>query len=37
MGARKALVSCSLVSGGVETATGEMVAVKVPPEWFEPT
>ena len=37
MSARKALVSCSLVSGGVETATGEMVAVKVPPEWFEPT
>ncbi len=32
---RKALVSCSLSSGGVETATGEMVAVRVPPEWFE--
>ncbi len=32
---RKALVSCSLVSGGIETATGEMVAVRVPPEWFE--
>lgn len=32
---RKALVSCSLESGGVETATGEMVAVRVPPEWFE--
>ena len=35
MSERKALVSCSLVSDGVETATGEMVAVKVPPEWFE--
>lgn len=32
---RKALVSCSLTSGGVETATGEMVAVRVPPEWFD--
>ena len=32
---RKALVSCTLESGGVETATGEMVAVRVPPEWFE--
>lgn len=35
LGARKALVSCSLTSGGIETAIGEMVAVKVPPEWFE--
>ena len=32
---RKALVHCSLVSGGVERATGEMVAVRVPPEWFD--
>ncbi len=37
MSERKALVSCSLVSGGIETATGEMVAVKVPAEWFEPS
>ncbi len=35
MQGRKALVSCSLTSGGAETATGEMVAVRVPPEWFE--
>ena len=34
LGARKALISCSLVSGGVETASGEMVAVRVPEAWF---
>ena len=32
---RKSLVSCSLSSGGIETATGELVAVRVPEAWFE--
>ena len=33
---RKSIVTCSLVSDGEERATGEMVAVRVPLEWFEP-
>ena len=31
---RKTLVSCSLTSDGVERATAELVAVRVPLEWF---
>ena len=31
---RKAIVTCSLTSGGEERATGEMVAVRVPETWF---
>jgi acyl-coenzyme A thioesterase PaaI-like protein len=33
---RKAIVTCSLTSGGEERATGEMVAVRVPETWFGP-
>ncbi|MEK9659347.1 MAG: PaaI family thioesterase [Chloroflexota bacterium] len=32
---RKSLVSISLVSAGVECATGDMVAVRVPPSWYD--
>ena len=34
LGERKALIHCSLVSGGIETATGEMVAVRVSNDWY---
>ena len=33
---RKTIVTCSLVSEGEERAVGEMVAVRVPLDWFEP-
>jgi predicted thioesterase len=33
---RKSSITCALTSGGVETAVGEMVAVRVPLEWFAP-
>ena len=33
---RKSKLTCSLVSGGEETAIGEMLAVRVPLEWFAP-
>lgn len=34
---RKTIVSCSLFSSGEECARGEVVAVRVPPSWREPT
>jgi len=34
LGERKALIHCSLFSGGIETATGEMVAVRVSNDWY---
>jgi len=33
---RKSTVTCSLVSDGQETAVGEMLAVRVPMDWFQP-
>jgi acyl-coenzyme A thioesterase PaaI-like protein len=33
---RKSTVLCSLVSDGQETAVGEMLAVRVPLDWFQP-
>jgi acyl-coenzyme A thioesterase PaaI-like protein len=33
---RKSSVTCSLTSGGEETAVGEMLAVRVPLDWFKP-
>ena len=32
---RKTVVTCSLVAGETECATGEVVAVRVPSTWFE--
>ncbi len=32
---RKTVLSCSVVSGGEECAVGEVVAVRVPPEWLD--
>ena len=32
---RKTNLSCTLISGGEECVTAEMVAVRVPPEWME--
>jgi acyl-coenzyme A thioesterase PaaI-like protein len=36
MGPKKAIVTCSLTSDGEERATGEVIAIRVPMEWFEP-
>ena len=36
MGPTKATITCSLVSGDEERATGEMIAIRAPAEWFEP-
>jgi acyl-CoA thioesterase FadM len=35
MGERKIIVSCSVSANGEECARGEVVAVRVPPEWAQ--
>ncbi len=34
---KKTVLSCSLLSNGEERATAELVAVRVPPEWRQPS